>query len=268
MNRDPIGLLGGLNQYTYCCDMPLTELDPSGLKIILHWRANVPKDLHNQAEENLKKAVAELKAAGGLAADLAAILEESGKEINIYFDMNAKPMNRRLFGPGSNYIELNPQYPNFYRPGSLVPSEEEGATGSVVLGHEMGHLLFGFADPENVTLIENVIRKLLNPQNPILRPTYDNRPIPKLEDIPKMPFSTPEHKKGEFEMITKTEFIKRRLKQHLDPINKIKEEQRAKEEMRQSIEYWSRFFEEYPRAYGEAFSDEIELVWDHFYQGK
>lgn len=68
---------------------------------------------------------------------------------------------------------MNPNFPQFYDPSTLP--EAKGATGGVVLAHEMGQLVFGFTDPANVALVENTVRQWLNIP---LRQTYNGVPVP------------------------------------------------------------------------------------------
>jgi hypothetical protein len=130
------------------------------------------KEEQNAAVERFNKAIDDLIEKGGLGGKLALWLlhwnayGRVDNKLTIIWDPEASARVEARTGgvqgaaAKTKFIRLNPNNPSFIQQELIdrFSDEVKDATAAVVLAHELGHFLLNIDDPENVQVVENVVR--------------------------------------------------------------------------------------------------------------
>jgi len=190
LSHDPLSFAAGdTNTYRYVGNTVTNATDPSGLKGI--WR--VTNENSTLSKEELKEAMARLRAIMeklATSAETADTLAGAGARIALRRNLNIFWNTTRAEADtngGYNQLRINPEsltfLPTGYDPETVnLDGVSDDKVAQVLIGHELGHAIFGLHDPTtktplggNVTLVENPLRAALGIDD---REDYNGHDIP------------------------------------------------------------------------------------------
>jgi len=161
LNRDPIGERGGLNLYSYVANNPVNYVDPLGLRLVIDPQS--PKSFQQQVVNDLNYLINH--SPNGLNLVNQAINDPNTITITPGDEADTSGSVKWPESPNPN-IHLSPKNKNgasdeqnkgMKKCGEGSPNDAEG--GAVTLGHELGHALDDYDEPNDVDKTENPIRK-------------------------------------------------------------------------------------------------------------
>jgi RHS repeat-associated protein len=187
VNRDPIGVKGGLNLQAWRGNNIVNSTDLLGLKIIYKHKGKdgVYKDIDSGKDFELFRNKLDSLAsrmAGGIGSQLKIAAEADCVLLVVTFDASegATPNGLMLVYPEpgyeiTGYITLVSGAEDFgARPEKPEFPDETSGFAEVLLAHELSHALIDITDPNNVKLVENLARDAFGEKR---RDTYKGKSV-------------------------------------------------------------------------------------------